>query len=65
MKGFYRVRINNEVKIYTNAKDIPESFDNLIDFAPEYPIGPHTDEEHETIHRMSDVLQELLQREMK
>lgn len=64
MKGLYRVLLNNEILEFHDIEDIPENFDNLIEFNPEYPRGPHTDEEHEQMDRMTDVLSELLQREM-
>lgn len=64
MKGLYKVLLNNEILEFHNIEDIPETFDNLIEFNPEYPLGPHTDEEHAQMDRMTDVLSELLQREM-
>lgn len=65
MKGFYRILLNNRIEIYTDTDDIPEEFDNLIDFAPEYPKGPHTEEEHQMIDGMGNVLRELLNRELR
>jgi hypothetical protein len=40
-------------------------FDSMISFEPEYPEGPHTDEEHEEMGEMNDLLQELMKRETR
>lgn len=65
VKGHFRILLNNVIEIYTDTDELPDEFDNLIEFAPEYPEGPHTDEEHEIMHRMDDVLHELLKREIR
>lgn len=60
------VILNNGVlETYTKYEDIPESFDNVIEFKPETPEGPHTEDEHELIHEWSDKLTELLKRQTK
>lgn len=65
MKGEFVIRTDKQLYTYTDTKDIPETFDNLIKFAPEYPKAPHTEIEHEDISKFMDVLKELMSREKK
>lgn len=65
MKGIFEVRINHETIQYEHFDDIPEVFDNLIRFEPEYPESPHTEEDHELIETFGDKLVELMLREQK
>jgi hypothetical protein len=60
------VVLNNGVlETYTKYEDIPESFDNVIQFLPEIPEGPHSEEEHDMIDQWNDKLVELLKRQTK
>lgn len=60
------VVLNNGVlETYTKYEDIPESFDNVIQFLPEIPEGPHSEEEHDMIDQWNDKLIELLKRQTK
>jgi len=60
------VVLNNGVlETYTKYEDIPESFDNVIQFLPEIPDGPHTHDEHDEIDQWNDKLVELLKRQTK
>lgn len=65
MKGIFEVRINHETIQYEYFDDIPEVFDNLIRFEPEYPESPHSEEDHEYIETFGDKLLELMLREQK
>jgi hypothetical protein len=56
---------NNVLETYTKYEDIPESFDNVIEFLPEIPEGPHTDDEHDIIDQWNNKLKELMKRETK
>ena len=56
---------NGILETYTKYEDIPESFDNVIQFLPEIPEGPHTHEEHYIIDQWNDKLKELMKREKK
>ena len=40
---------NNELFTYTNFEDIPSDFDHMIEFLPEIPPEPHTEEQHREI----------------
>lgn len=61
--GKFVVRIGNEVVTYNNYEDIPLFFDNLISFRPEFPDGPHTEEEHHGMSIYTQLLDELMKRE--
>lgn len=65
MKGTYIIKIDRELLTYDDFDDIPDAFDHLIKFAPEYPEPPHTDEQHEEMATYNDKLQELMTRETK
>lgn len=63
MKGRFVIRTGKDLIEYTDTDMIPMSFDNLIEFAPEFPEGPHTEEEHEEMETYNNVLKELMTRE--
>lgn len=65
MKGIFEVRINHETIQYEHFDDIPQKFDNLIRFEPEYPESPHSQEDHELVEAFGDKLVELMLREQK
>jgi hypothetical protein len=65
MKGRFIVLLDGILTHYSNSDDIPMEFDSMICFEPEYPEGPHTDEEHEEMEGMNDLLQELMKRETR
>ena len=52
-----------KVKTFTNWKDIPGSFENIIKFNPTPPPSPHNEEDHEYINTFDDKLHELMSRE--
>ena len=54
---------DGELTTYKNYNDIPESFDNVIEFIPEIPPEPHTEEQHEEIGEWNNKLKELMKRE--
>lgn len=61
----FQILLDGELKTYDKYEDIPESFDNLIQFLPEIPPGPHTDEQHEEIDQWMVKFAELMKRETK
>jgi hypothetical protein len=65
MKGRFVILLNGVLTHYSDTDSIPMAFDNLISFEPEYPEGPHTDEEHEEMTTYNDMLKELMKRELK
>jgi hypothetical protein len=48
------------LETYTQYEDIPQDFEHVIEFIPDIPDGPHTDEQHEEIDQWNDRLQELM-----
>jgi hypothetical protein len=65
MKGRFTIREGEALITYGNYEDIPLEFDNVIEFLPDAPEGPHTEEQHEEIEGYCGKLKELLQRERK
>jgi hypothetical protein len=48
------------LETYTEFEDIPKDFEHVIEFAPEVPPGPHTDQQHDEIDQWNDRLQQLM-----
>lgn len=63
--GRYAVRVGNEVRRFTHWDDIPESFDNLIEWIPDIPPEPHTQAEHEWIEGLPDKFRKALAKERR
>ena len=59
------ILVNGELKTYTEYESIPQSFDNVIEFIPYIPNGPHTHDEHDEIGLWNQRLKELMRRETK
>lgn len=59
------ILLDGELKEYTNYDDIPESFDNVIEFKPELPPAPHSAEQHEEMESWLFKFKELMKRETK
>lgn len=59
------IRIDQDLKEYSNYDDIPNEFDNLISFEPVIPPEPHTEEQHDEIEKWGDRLKELMKRETR
>jgi hypothetical protein len=57
------IMVNGELKTYTNYDDIPETFDHVIEFIPDVPEPPHTEEQHDDIDKWTFRLHELMERE--
>jgi hypothetical protein len=51
---------NGSLETYTEFEAIPGDFDHVIEFRPEIPPGPHTEEQHREIEQWNDRLQELM-----
>lgn len=52
---------NNELLTYTEYDAIPNDFDHVIEFLPEIPPEPHTEEQHEEIEQWNGKLQRLME----
>ena len=57
--------VDGVLTTYTKYEDIPESFNRVIEFKPEIPDGPHTDEQHEEIEQWGQKLLDLIKRETR
>ena len=51
---------SGRLETYTEFEAIPQDFEHVIEFVPEIPPGPHTDQQHEEIEQWNDKLQELM-----
>ena len=54
---------NGELETYTHYEDIPQQFEHVIEFAPQMPEPPHTDEQRREMSQWNGRLQELVARE--
>lgn len=61
----FTILLDGKLVNYDKYEDIPLEFDNLIEFLPEIPPGPHTDEQHEEIEQWMHRFAELMKRETK
>ena len=57
------IKRNGVLETYTQYEDIPDDFDHVIEFVPEIPDGPHSDEEHDELAKWNDRLQGLIRKE--
>jgi hypothetical protein len=57
------VVINGVLHTYKDFAAIPAEIDHVIEFAPEIPPEPHTDEQHREIDAWGACFQDLLERE--
>ena len=60
--GEFVIKINGKLERYNKFDDIPNSFEHLISFKPDYPEPPHTEEQHEEMSTYQSKLEELLNR---
>ena len=65
LEGEFVIRDNDQITRYTRAKDLPDTFDHLIEFAPKTPDPPHDVNDHVEMGKYADYLQELMTRERK
>ena len=65
MKGEFIIMINGELITYKNYDDIPDKFDHVIKFLPDWPPGDpetgHTEEEHQFMATFNNKLQKLME----
>ena len=59
MKGEFIIKIGEELITYTDYDDIPDTFDHVIKFNPDWPEPPHTQEDHDLMEVFNDKLQLL------
>ena len=51
----------NTLAEFDHYEDIPNDFDHVIEFLPEIPPGPHTDQQHEEIDSWHDKFLRLME----
>lgn len=57
------ILVDGVIKQYDTFEGIPETFDNVIEFVPHIPVGPHTEAQHHDIEKWNEKLQQLMKRE--
>ena len=60
MKGEYLIMVAGELITYTDYDDIPDTFEHVIKFIPDWPESPHTQEDHDYMETFNDKLQVLM-----
>ena len=61
MKGEFIIKTGEELITYTDYDDIPNTFDHVIKFDPDWPEPPHTQEDHDLMEVFNDKLQVLME----
>ena len=61
MKGEYVIIKDGERGVYSDWNDIQDDFDHVISFLPDWPQGPHTEDEHAIMATFNGKLQELME----
>lgn len=57
------ILVDGVLKEYNTFESIPHTFDNVIEFLPEIPPGPHTQDQHHEIGMWNARLKQLILRE--
>ena len=52
---------DDKLSEYTEYEQIPDQFDHVIEFAPEIPPGPHSDQQHEEIEQWQTKFERLME----
>ena len=60
--GEFVIKRNGKLERYNKFDDIPNSFEHLISFKPDYPPEPHTEEQHNQMSKFDNYLKELITR---
>jgi hypothetical protein len=55
------VRIGQHLHTFDRYEDIPSEFDHVIEFRPEIPPPPHTDQQHAEIEAWEPRFQRLME----
>lgn len=63
MNGQFIIKVGTSLLEFSNYDDIPNTFDNVIVFKPEFPDPPHSEEDHKFIATFDGKLKELMKRE--
>ena len=52
---------DNTLYEYTKYEQIPSDFDHVIEFSPECPLPPHSDQDHEEIDQWAEKFDRLME----
>jgi hypothetical protein len=63
MRGRFVILRDGELEVYDEFDAIPDKFDNLIEFMPQYEPGPHTHDQHHEMATYTTCLAQLMRRE--
>jgi hypothetical protein len=61
MSHRFVIMISGQLHTFDRYESIPQEFDRVIEFCPEIPPGPHTDEQHEEIESWVPKFQRLME----
>ena len=53
---------NDVLEVYDRYEDIPDDLDHVIEFLPEIPPEPHTEQQHEEIETWPDLFLKLMEK---
>ena len=53
---------NDVIEVYDRYEDIPNDLDHVIEFLPEIPPEPHTEQQHEEIETWPDLFLKLMEK---
>ena len=56
------VDLDSTLRHGTHWNDLPAQMDRIVAFVPDYPEGPHTQEEHDVMATFNGQLQEAMNR---
>jgi hypothetical protein len=59
----FTVLIDGSLRTFSKFEDIPENFDNIIEFLPHIPDPPHSEDQHKEIEQWNSRLQLLIAKE--
>jgi hypothetical protein len=61
MSHRFVIMISGQLHEYSRYEDIPAVFDHVIEFCPEIPPGPHTQEQHDEIDSWVPKFERLME----
>lgn len=59
----FRVMVKGQIVTFQRFEDIPQDIEHVIEFAPDIPPPPHTDQEHAEIETWHSKFKQLMERE--
>jgi hypothetical protein len=61
MPSKFVIMKSGELHTYTEYDEIPTEFEHVIEFSPEIPPPPHSDEEHEILEQWHHKFLKLME----